>query len=651
MASDDPIYSDDVDAFDDLAPDHSDDDDSQEDQSGTRSDSGSASDPVDAARADLDSHFDSATQASIDAVVRRATTAYLSRVDPHRAPEPEIIEARLLNLTNRIIGNDNNTKTSSNTEKQPLVRRLIPWQIAQVMLRLHGIIRIAPGDKDTDREYDLLAMYESAGPLAGTYSSSEDTLRTCARRYSTALSINDFKEVTAVLREDAPRMTQCRHRDLIAVNNGIFHYGTEDAVLDIDGTPRTFKAKTLHPFDPQIVFLSKCHIDYVDAAVSPVIAHPSDGTVWDIASWVEELSDNDGVPELLWEIIGAIIRPHVRWGKTAWFYSEVGNNGKGTLCALMRNLCGPRAHTSIPLSDFGKDFALEPLVRASAIIVDENDVGTYIDKAANLKAIVTNDVIQINRKHRMPIAYQFFGLMVQCLNEFPRVKDKSESFYRRQIFVPFDKSFTGRERRYIKNDYLQRTNVLEYVLWHCMHKAGSVTPGCYYELSEPEATRDVLDEYKERNDPIRAFWQEFRERYVWDLLPFTFLYDHYKAWMADSYPSGIPVSDKAFISDLVNIVRHDEMWACKNPKLTVRPGKKMSSPEHLIHRYSLTQWMNPTYSSKSTDLDKICQPVLQTNYRGLVRTNQPATAVVSSGDADAVEADENDPQPGQNTDG
>src|SRR5699024_575447 len=152
-------------------------------------------------------------------------------------------------------------------------------------------------------------------------------------------------------------------------------------------------------------------------------------------SWIEEFytiegddefnAKYEGMADLIWEIIGAIIRPHVSWGKTAWFYSEQGNNGKGTLCALMRELCGPRSHTSIPLSDFGKEFALEPLVRASAIITDENDVGTFIDKAANLKAIVTGDVIQINRKYRMPIAYQFRGFMVQCLNEFPRMKDKS----------------------------------------------------------------------------------------------------------------------------------------------------------------------------------------------------------------------------------
>jgi putative DNA primase/helicase len=320
----------------------------------------------------------------------------------------------------------------------------------------------------------------------------------------------------------------------------------------------------------------------------------------------------------------------VRWNKTAWFYSESGNNGKGTLCSLMRNLCGPRSHTSIPLADFGKNFALEPLVRANAIIVDENDVGTFIDKAANLKAVVTGDVIQIDRKYRMPIAYQFFGFMVQCLNEFPRVKDKSESFYRRQLFVPFSKSFTGAEKRYIKDDYLQRTEVLEYALWYVLHRAGTSehkpetsddAPGSYYELAEPPVTKMILAEYKEANDPVRAFWEEFRERFAWDLLPFTFLYDLYKAWFVSVSPSGSPVSRQQFVTDLVAIVKSDQEWHCPDKNRKIRPGKPdtglMSEPETLIAEYDLKAWKQPGYIG--TDPAKVSRPLLKPNYRGLLR--------------------------------
>ena len=256
-----------------------------------------------------------------------------------------------------------------------------------------------------------------------------------------------------IMREEAPRVKRCSERNLIAVNNGIFDFDT----------------KTLMPFTPDKVFTSKSRVDYNPNAKNVVIHNDEDGTDWDVESWMNTLSDDKGVVTIPWQILGAIIRPNVSWNKACFMYSESGNNGKGTLCALMRQLVGEGRYASIPLKDFGKDFMLEPLIRATSVIVDENDVGTYIDKAANLKAVITGDTIQVNRKFKQPISFKFKGFMVQCLNEMPRVKDKSDSFYRRQLFIPFTKCFTGAERKYIKDDYLKRKEVVEYVMYKVLN--------------------------------------------------------------------------------------------------------------------------------------------------------------------------------------
>lgn len=76
----------------------------------------------------------------------------------------------------------------------------------------------------------------------------------------------------------------------------------------------------------------------------------------------------------------------------------------------------------------GKEFALEPLIHAQAIITDENDVGIFVDKCANIKAIITSDTVQINRKYKTSIPFKPHVVMVQCINEMPRIKDKSDSF-------------------------------------------------------------------------------------------------------------------------------------------------------------------------------------------------------------------------------
>ncbi len=570
----------------------------------------------------FDSQRDGMVAASHNEIIARCTRAYLAALDVENPPAPNMLEQQLLDITNATIKQENQ-KIAKEDGRAGRLRQLTYWQVAQVLLKLHHVVRIAPSSANTDREYDVLGFYVNEGSDNGTYSTSEDDVRTVARRYNTALTLNEFKEVLAVLREDAPRVHKCSHPDLVAVNNGVVFYGVTDAEIEVGGKQFSFNAKRLHPFDPAMIFTSKARVDYVEDAPEQIITHPDTGEKWDVVSWVNDLSDDEGVPELLWEILGAIVRPHVRWNKSAWFYSDRGNNGKGTLCSLARDLLGG-ASASIPLALFNKNFALEPLLHSNAIIVDENPVGSFIDQAAELKAVVTGDLIQIDRKHRTPVAFQFSGFVIQCLNDLPRAKDKSDSFYRRQLFVPFKKWFGGgAEKKYIKGDYLKRREVLEYALWYVINRAGAATPGNYYELSEPPATKALGEEYKEANDPVLTFWNEFREEFEWDLLPFVFLYDLYKSWFQQMSPNGKCLSSQVFIGDLMTVLRDDNTWECPDKTAKQRPGQRMSRGEPLIAEYNLDQWKDPTYTGKDRHL--IGRPLLKAAYRGVQRRpNAPA---------------------------
>ena len=530
-------------------------------------------------------------------IIAEVTENYLrNKLNPQTTPQD--IEAELMDDIEQAFELENATRGKGRKLKVP--DALTFSQIADILSTLYPICRISCAGENADTDYDLLAIYQTDGVDEGIYVTSEDTFRRLARQYNYNLTKKEFEEVVVALRDKVPRKVRCTNPDLVPVNNGIFNYRT----------------KTLLPFNPDFVFLAKSHVDYNPNAKNVVIHNNYDGTDWDIETWMSELTDDPEITNVLWEILGAIVRPNVRWNKSAWFYSETGNNGKGTLCELMRELCGSGAYASIPISDFGKDFVLEPLTRATAVIVDENDVGTYIDKAANLKACITNDVIQINRKFKTPIAYQFFGFMVQCLNEFPRIRDKSDSFYRRQLFVPFDKCFTGTERKYIKEDYLHRKEVLEYVLWRVMNMD-------YYSLSEPLACKNILQEYKEFNDPVRQFFDEMEPFFVWDLLPFTFLYELYKAWFAKNSPSGSPQGKTTFINDLLGAVNGSDKWYCSDKNKAVRTSSRMDKPEPLIAQYNLKDWMNPGYHGNDTN--KLCRVQPSASYRGLQRYQSSST--------------------------
>lgn len=526
------------------------------------------------------------------ATIRNVTISCLDDMTDADLSNPEYVEHTILNQVASTIELQNAVRPKSSKWRIP--DALMPAQIALILARTYNICRVITGGDGSDSEYDLLALYQTEGENEGIYVTDDESLRRLMREYNFGMSLLECKECASCLRDIVPRRERTSAPNLVAVGNGIFDFDT----------------KVLSPFTPDQVFLSKSRVNYNDQAKNVVIHNPDDNTDWDVESWMAELSDDPDVVNLLWEILSAVVRPHVSWGKAAWFYSETGNNGKGTLCALMRNLIGSGSYASITLSEMGKDFALEPLVRSTAVIVDENDVGTFIDKAANLKAIVTHDVISINRKFKTPIAYQFYGFMVQCLNEFPRVKDKTDSFARRQLFVPFTKCFTGHERKYIKDDYLKRREVLEYVLYRVLNMN-------HYVLSTPDVCKNVLDEYRAFNDPVRQFVEEIFPELSWDLLPYNFLYDLYVAWFRQNNRSGTVQGKNTFVKDLRGCLDQNPDWDCMERGKLAKSAGRMDRPEHLILQYNLDAWKNDYY--RGSDPDKICRTPLKDTYFGVLR--------------------------------
>ena len=534
------------------------------------------------------------------------TEDYLEQIDMDNIPMPSTIERELLTDVNRAInaynkgpedppGSGEYPSRRKGDDRYKKLKTLTPVQIGRITIYIHQVCRIAYGDV-SDEDNCLVGFYVSSGKNYGIYETSEKAIRRLIRKYNNHISNHDIDEVYAFLKDEAPIKESCRDRDLVPVNNGIYDYSS----------------KMLLDFDPELVFTTKSDVNFVENAVNPVVHNDKDGTDWDIESWMESLSDAPEVVALLWQVLGAIIRPNVPWHRSVWLYSQSGNNGKGTLCRLMRNLCGIRACTSIPISGFGNPFGLSALTRVSAIIVDENDTNSYLDSAAALKSVITGDPVLIDRKFKDPITLVFHGFMVQCINALPRFKDKSDSAYRRLLLIPMEKRFEGCERKYIKDDYLGRKEVLEYVLYKLLATTD------YYELSQPQVCLDLLEDYKEFNDPIRDFMAEVMDEFTWDLLPWQFLYDLYIGWFRRNKPSGKPCDKKSFIDEVHTMISDYPEWRIiENP---VCINSRMDKAERLIYEYDVRTWMNHVYIGN--DIDKICQPDFKPRYRGLLRIDK-----------------------------
>lgn len=489
--------------------------------------------------------------------------------------------------------------------KKRIPEKLTFEEVAILMMSLYTFRNI----KMTERNDDvILAMYEAK---EGTYMTSIRSLFQYMDRIAPKFRNKDLEDVIDKIERSVQTVEQTKDRNLFAVQNGIYDQAT--GMLEI--------------FRPDYVFLTKIPVLYKANPINPVITQP-DGERWDVESWITDTMNGDAeTSTLIWQVIADCLQPNYSRHKSIWFYSDKGNNGKGTIGQLIKNLLGKGNYSSLSVSDFNHEFLKETLLGVGANIADENDVDMYIDSIKDYKASVTGDDININRKYEKPLRLQFLGTNIQMMNGLPKTKDKSDSFYRRLIIVPFMKSFTNNgERKYIKKDYIEEQTVLEYVL----HKALNLD---FEEYIVPALSAQLLESYKEKNNPVMEFWNELKDEFKWDLLPSSFLYELFLKWYKTNNPSGKPISRNSFLDSLRSVIlTENDEWRDSTKNKVRSDGRMVESgtdkgiDEPLITTYGLdmkdkdgkpSQWIKKNYAG---DVDKIRRDFTRIEfYRGFVR--------------------------------
>lgn len=364
-------------------------------------------------------------------------------------------------------------------------------------------------------------------------------------------------------------------------------------------------------------FWQKSPIDFNPSAQNVVIHNPEDDTDWDIESWISTLCESkypdDDMAMFLWQVVGSFLRPSVSFNRAIFSYSSCGCSGKGCFSTLLRNLVGPTNCASIPFEKFGERFALSQLLDgANAIIVDENSVGSFLEAGSSFKNCVTNDCVDVEKKHSNTVKMIYMGRIYMCFNSIVKAKDSSDSFYRRIIWVEFNHNFIEEgERKYIKTDYLNRTEVLEY----CVYKTLMLMDD-YDTYTIPRMCQDNIELVKSFNEPIKVFWEEFREQISYNVAPFGFLYDLYKEFMRRDCPTGRPVSKISFKQQLLEYVTKDDIWTYEDGKRYRKKGR-YDFCEMLVGEYGLVEWKNTHYTGN--DPVTICTQDSKDNQQGIIK--------------------------------
>ncbi len=317
----------------------------------------------------------------------------------------------------------------------------------------------------------------------GYYISSDDIFRKLLLKYDNRLTSHRFfNELIAYIRTETKIQPPLSDYRYIPVANGVYN----------------IKTKQLEKFSPKFIITSKIRTSYNPFAKKPIL-----GGWFDFDKWLDTLACNDKeLVTLLWQVMNEAINPNRTRKKMVLLVGD-GNNGKGTFQALLENLIGRENISNLKPDQFGKEFYLGALEGKVCNIGDDIS-NKYLDEVSDLMSIVSGDPVQVNKKGKQPIEARFKLLCIFSGNDLPSARNKTTGWYRRLCIIPFNADFNGEtERPEIKDEFIRDKTLLEWVLFQILNMAD------FDKFIEPKAVQEMLTEYKNSNDYIKVWVENF----------------------------------------------------------------------------------------------------------------------------------------------
>lgn len=319
-----------------------------------------------------------------------------------------------------------------------------------------------------------LAMYQ---PDKGIYTQNTTIIERVLNYTEYGARSARFTELIKALTRIAPIRPKTVDKDIITVKNGL---------VDL-------KRMELLPFSHKYVFDTT-----IDTAYNSNIKEPCiDG--WTPSQWLDDLScNNKQIKLLLLQVIADAVNGNYSRRKAILLYGN-GSNGKGTFQALIENIVGLQNCANLKINQFGERFALSQLIGKTVVIGDDLGAGIYIDDSGAFNSVITNDAVLIEFKGQQMFSTRLYCTVIQSTNEMPKMRNRSDGTYRRLIIVPFNAKFKDDGDNWkIKDEYIHREDVKEWFLQEALKLK-------FDKFIEPDISKDLLEQYKQENDPVADF--------------------------------------------------------------------------------------------------------------------------------------------------
>lgn len=203
------------------------------------------------------------------------------------------------------------------------------------------------------------------------------------------------------------------------------------------------------------------------------------------------------VIDLFEEMIGACLLKHNRYQKAFMLYGS-GSNGKSTILNLIKKFLGQLNYSSMSLENVTGRFNVAELENKLANIGDDID-NVVIKDTGTLKKLFAGNSLQVERKGERPFMIEPYATHIYTANNIPRSYDKSDGFYRRWIFIPFNAKFKIDDPDFdpLIEDKITTPEALSYFLNIGIRGANRLLKNGRF--TEPVRVKEALEAYKADN--------------------------------------------------------------------------------------------------------------------------------------------------------
>lgn len=311
-----------------------------------------------------------------------------------------------------------------------------------------------------------------------------------------------------------------------------------------------------NPFNPNVIATRKVKAEYNPNVTEPTI------NGWKPTEWLRGLFNHD---KESYDLAIQIIRATVT-GKTLdnifWLHG-VGGTGKGMFQALLENLVGAENTASFKIDEKNGRFDTSILIGKSVVIGDDVQKDVVIKDTSIVFSLATGDPIRIEDKGKRPYTTRLKMTVVQSSNGFPRMNADKNAINRRFRVLSFSE-LKGKPDKRIKNDYINRPEVLEYLV-----KLAIETP---FKDIEPQRSIDFLsEEYKEMN-PVADFVDRFFNDDVIQCkyVPNGYVFECFKAYCKQHQNSKYFLNEVSLHTEIKSLLPK----SFRPKKVTIPKGKR-----------------------------------------------------------------------------